>query len=93
VSFEKTRKLRFFQPHDYISVDYATQTGIMVSLRMGKVIEQKLEPTGGEPLKIELESFLNCVRTRSAPAVSGEDGFRALKLAMTINEAIARRSK
>ena len=28
VSFEKTRKLRFFQPHDYISVDYASQTGI-----------------------------------------------------------------
>lgn len=93
VSFEKTRKLRFFQPHDYISVDYATQTGIMVSLRMGKVIERKLEPAGGEPLKVELESFLNCVRTRSAPVVSGEDGFRALKLAMTINEAIARRSK
>ena len=93
VSFEKTRKLRFFQPHDYISVDYATQTGIMVSLRMGKVIERKLEPAGGEPLRIELESFLNCVRTRSVPVVSGEDGFRALKLAMTINEAIARRSK
>ena len=46
VSYEKTRKLRFFQPHDYISVDYATQTGIMVSLRMGRVIERKLEPAG-----------------------------------------------
>ena len=34
VSFEKVRKLRFFQPHDYISVDYASQTGTMVSLRM-----------------------------------------------------------
>jgi predicted dehydrogenase len=93
VSFEKTRKLRFFQPHDYISVDYATQTGVMVSLRMGSVIERKLEPPNGEPLKIELESFLNCVRTRSAPQVSGEDGFRALELAIAINEEIARRSK
>jgi predicted dehydrogenase len=93
VSFEKTRKLRFFQPHDYISVDYATQTGVMVSLRMGRVIERKLEPPNGEPLKIELESFLNCVRTRSAPLVSGEDGFRALELAIAINEEIARRSK
>jgi len=93
VSFEKVRKLRFFQPHDYISVDYATQTGTMVSLRMGRVIEKKLEPPQGEPLKLEIESFLNCVRTRSAPVVSGEDGFRALELAMRINEEIARRSK
>jgi predicted dehydrogenase len=92
VSFEKTRKLRFFQPHDYISVDYATQTGVMVSLRMGRVTERKLEPAGGEPLKIELESFLNTVRTRSVPVVSGEDGFRALQLAIAINEAIGRRS-
>jgi len=93
VSYEKTRKLRFFQPHDYISVDYASQTGIMVSLRMGRVIERKLEPPGGEPLKIELDSFMNCVRTRSAPVVSGEDGLRALELAIRINEAIAERSK
>src|SRR5262249_31048676 len=39
VSFEKIRKLRFFQPHDYISVDYAAQAGTMVSLRMGRVTE------------------------------------------------------
>jgi len=49
VSFEKVRKLRFFQPHDYISVDYANQTGTMVSLRMGGVIERKLEPPQQEP--------------------------------------------
>src|SRR5499427_75909 len=61
VSFEKTRKLRFFQPHDYISVDYAAQTGNMVSLRMGRVTEQKLEPPNEEPLKLELAAFLQCV--------------------------------
>jgi predicted dehydrogenase len=93
VSYEKTRKLRFFQPHDYISVDYASQTGVIVSLRMGRVVERKLEPPNGEPLRIELESFVNAVRTRSAPVVSGEDGFRALELAIRINEEIAVRSK
>jgi predicted dehydrogenase len=93
VSFEKTRKLRFFQPHDYISVDYSTQTGTMVSLRMGRVIEKKLEPPNGEPLKLELESFVKSVEGRSIPVVSGEDGFHALELAMRINEEIARRSK
>src|SRR5262249_16960872 len=91
VSFEKTRKLRFFQPHDYISVDYASQTGTMVSLRMGRVVERKLDPVNQEPLKVELESFIECVRARRAPAVSGEDGLRALELAMGINTAIAAR--
>jgi predicted dehydrogenase len=93
VSFEKVRKLRFFQPSDYISVDYASQTGSMVSLRMGRVTERKLEPPTAEPLKLELEAFVHCVRTRTSPIVGGEDGFRALELAMKINEQIARRSK
>jgi predicted dehydrogenase len=91
VSFEKVRKLRFFQPHDYISVDCASQTGTMVSLRVGGVIERKLEPPHQEPLKVELAAFLECVRTRKPPAVSGEDGLRALELATRINAAIAER--
>jgi predicted dehydrogenase len=91
VSFEKTRKLRLFQPHDYISVDYASQTGTMVSLRMGKVLERKLEPVNQEPLKVELAAFVECVQNRRKPAVSGEDGLRALDLAMRINAAIAER--
>jgi predicted dehydrogenase len=91
VSFEKTRKLRFFQPHDYISVDCATQTGTMVSLRMGRVTERKLEPVNQEPLMAELTAFVECVRNREKPAVTGEDGLRALELGMRINRAIAER--
>jgi predicted dehydrogenase len=91
VSFEKTRKLRFFQPHDYISVDYATQTGTVVSLRMGRVIERKLEPQNQEPLSVEISAFLDCVAKRGTPAVPGEDGLRALELASRINAAIAER--
>jgi predicted dehydrogenase len=93
VSFEKVRKLRFFQPSDYISVDYASQSGTMVSLRMGRVMERKLEPAVTEPLKLELEAFVSCIRQRTMPVVSGEDGLRALELAMKINEQIALRSK
>jgi hypothetical protein len=91
ISFEKTRKLRFFQPHDYVSVDYAAQKGTMVSLRMGRVIERKLEPLREEPLKLELEAFVKSVGTRQSPFVGGEDGFRALELAMRINGVIAER--
>jgi predicted dehydrogenase len=91
VSFEKTRKLRFFQPHDYISVDYAAQTGTMVSLRMGNVTERKLEPPKEEPLKLQLAAFAKCLENRRTPVVGGEDGLRALDLAMRINGAITER--
>jgi predicted dehydrogenase len=91
VSFEKTRKLRFFQPHDYISVDYSSQTGIVVSLRMGQVVERKLEPVNEEPLKLQLQAFADCVQRREKPSVPGEDGLRALQLAVRINAAIAER--
>ncbi len=91
VSFEKVRKLRFFQPHDYISVDYASQKGTMVSLRMGQVSERKLEPEIQEPLKVELRAFMDCVRDRLPVAVSGEEGRRALEVANSINAAIAER--
>jgi predicted dehydrogenase len=91
VSFEKTRKLRFFQPHDYISVDYAAQTGTMVSLRMGNVKERKLDPPKEEPLKLQLAAFAKCVESRRTPLVGGEDGLRALDLAMRINGAITER--
>ncbi len=92
VSFEKMRKLRFFQPHDYISIDYASQKGTMVSLRMGRVIERRLEPPEREPLKLELQSFAEAVAFHRQPVVSGEDGLKALELAISINEEIDRRS-
>jgi predicted dehydrogenase len=93
VSFEKVRKLRFFQPNDYISVDYASQTGTMVSLRMGRVVERKLEPASAEPLRLELESFVDCVRQRRKPEVTGADGLAALELALAIVGEIDKRGK
>jgi predicted dehydrogenase len=91
VSSEKVRKLRFFQPSDYISVDYALQKGSMVSLRMGRVVERKLEPPPAEPLKLELESFVDSVRQRRAPEVTGADGINALELALAIVREIEKR--
>jgi predicted dehydrogenase len=43
----------------------------------------------GEPLQLEIEAFLQAVRERTRPVVSGEDGRAALALALEINEAIA----
>ena len=50
---------------------------------------EKPEVRRGEPLRLEIESFLDCVRTRSTPSVSGEDGRAALALALDITAAIA----
>jgi predicted dehydrogenase len=93
VSFERMRKLRFFQPHDYISIDYDTQQGSMVSLRMGQVIHRKLEPTQNEPLRLELSAFIEAIAQHHLPVVSGEDGQKALELGISINDQIEARSK
>src|SRR4029079_11423213 len=92
VSFERMRKLRFFQPHDYISIDYASQRGTVVSLRMGRVSERKLEPPEQEPLKLAHQAFIESVKTRKPPRVTGEDGVNALELALRINDEIDRKS-
>jgi predicted dehydrogenase len=93
VSFERMRKLRFFQPHDYISIDYDTQQGSMVSLRMGQVIHRKLEPTQNEPLRLELSAFIEAIAQHHPPVVGGEDGLKALELGISINDQIEGRSK
>ena len=112
VSTERVRKLRFFQPHQYLSLDFARQDLLMIDVTgaAGMSPEQMAalasQPTGtqhpsaglslrklpvvpGEPLRLELASFLQAVRERTRPVVSGEDGRRALALALEIDTAIA----
>jgi len=90
VSTDKVRKLRFFQPHDYVSIDYAEQSGYRLSLQGGRIVNQKLEPTSREPLVVELESFVEAVRDRTAPRVDGKAGMRALEVALAVNLEIER---
>ena len=103
VSTERVRKLRFFQPHQYISIDYARQDVIVIDvdpkaapaspgLPPGLVLH-KPEVKTGEPLLLEIESFLESVRTRTSPRVSAQDGGAALALALDINAAIAEHAK
>ena len=161
VSTERVRKLRFFQPHQYLSLDFARQDVLMIdvtaaaSLSPGQIeavfaaaggapgseshtaeeVEahlytlrsgggrsgvgmsdellarsglaapsstaaaeahpsqglslRKVPTEPGEPLRLEIESFLRAVRTRAVPLVSGEQGRAALALALHINRAIA----
>lgn len=88
VSTERVRKLRFFQPHDYLSLDYEAQRGNLLSLDGGQIRRVALEPERDEPLRRQLASFIRTVRERSKPRVSGEDGRRALEVALTVNREI-----
>ncbi len=113
VSTERVRKLRFFQPHQYLSLDFARQDLLMIDVTAAAGMDpaqlaalaamaqgagehpsaglllRKVPVVAGEPLKLEIESFLHAVTTRTRPVVSGEDGRAALALALEINEAIA----
>jgi len=89
ISRERVRKIRFFQPDAYISIDYAEQSveGYRLKRREGQRPEiqgGQLPVTREEPLKREIEDFVGAVRDKRAPLVSGEDGRRALALAQAI---------
>ena len=99
VSTERVRKLRFFQPRQYVSLDYGRQEVLVFTVGedggaegMPSVNPQigitKPPVASEEPLHAELKSFLHAVRERSTPVVPLEDGRRALALALQIVAAI-----
>jgi len=98
VSTERVRKLRFFQPRQYVSLDYSRQEVLVFSVGAGdsagtpsvnpQIKVAKPAIVAEEPLRAELRSFLETVRTRSRPLVSFEDGRRALAVALDIVAAI-----
>jgi predicted dehydrogenase len=85
VSTERVRKMRFFQEHEYISLDFTRQDVLRVRVEPGtpqpEINFEKLSTTFEEPLRAEFRAFLDSVRTRQAPAVDGFAGRRALELA------------
>lgn len=94
VSTERVRKLRMFQPRQYISVDYARQDGAVTEVGENRAISfRPLEAEKAEPLQLELEHFIDAVRTRSRPVVAGEDGCRALQAALAILARIEEHSR
>jgi predicted dehydrogenase len=89
ISKERVRKIRLFQPDAYVSIDYAEQEveGYRLVRRDGerpRIQGGKLPVTREEPLKRELQDFIDAVRGKRQPLVTGEDGLRALTLAQAI---------
>ena len=85
VSTERVRKMRFFQAHEYISLDFTRQDVLRVRVQPGSPMPginfENVPTVAEEPLKAELRAFLGSVRTRKAPVVDGAAGRRALELA------------
>ena len=96
VSTERVRKLRFFQPRQYISIDYSRQDVLVFTVGSDEgtpsanpeIKISKPEITPEEPLHAEIRSFLNSVRTQQKPIVPLEDGRRALAAALGVLEQI-----
>jgi len=85
VSTERVRKFRYFQPSEYVSIDFTRRDALVMNVdREGaspRIGFRKLETVAQEPLRAELEAFVESVRTRRPPLVGGQEGRQALALA------------
>ena len=107
VSTEKVRKLRFFQPRQYVSIDYSRQDVLVFTVAPDAAAKGNAVPgspgspiqvakpavQAQEPLEAELRAFVDAVRRRSRPRVTLEDGRRALALALEIQAAMREHSR
>jgi predicted dehydrogenase len=108
VSTERVRKMRFFQAHEYVSIDFTRQDLLRVRVDQGTaqpggesqalpaINFEKVPTVPEEPLRAELRAFVHAVRTRRPPRVDGAAGRRALELADRVMAGIqehARRVK
>jgi predicted dehydrogenase len=93
VSLEKVRKFRVFAPRTYVSADFSAREAQIYKLESDggapRIAASREAAPDQEPLRLQIESFARAVADRSAPLVSGEDGRRALALALTILERMA----
>jgi predicted dehydrogenase len=109
VSTERVRKLRFFEPRQYVSIDYARKDVLVIGVDEGFSLEKamaageasgfqeglpgltftKPEIVPGEPLRLEILSFLDAVRGRTQPRVTARQGREALGLALEIQRQMA----
>jgi predicted dehydrogenase len=95
ISRDRVRKVRFFQPDAYLSIDYAAQEVERWNLvrpadGQPRIEGGRLDIVREEPLRIELLDFARATMSGGVPRVTGADGRRSLELAQRITDAIAR---
>jgi len=101
VSTERVRKLRLFQPHEYISLDYSRQDAVRFRVKseqstltgLPSIDFAALPVTKDEPLRLELQGFVEAIVTRKPPRVTGVQALAALELAFAILDRIEMHSQ
>ena len=89
VSTEKVRKLRLFQPQQYISIDYAKQSAAVFTVGGPEGIAfDQLPVTPAEPLKLQFDAFLDAVETRRMPKLNGATARKTLEIALAVLDKI-----
>jgi len=92
ISTERVRKLRLFQPGQYLSLDYGRQDLAVFSVTNGQIGFEQAPVTKGEPLKLQLEAFLDSVETRKSVKTSGVAARQSLGVALAIVDRIKEHS-
>lgn len=88
ISDDCMRKIRIFQKDSYISLDYVKQEALIYKKYKQKILRHHLPIEKEEPLKKELEHFVECVREDKTPLISGQEAKEALKVALEITRKI-----
>ena len=95
MSARRERKIRFFQPDAYISVDYEARsiqifrrTPPVRGAQFPTISAEQIDFSEGDPLADEVKAFVESVRSRSTPAVSAEDGLRVMELTERIKQVM-----
>jgi predicted dehydrogenase len=94
IGTEMIRKTRFYQTNSYVVLDYATKFASVTSLNpnashpLAGISINRLEINDIEPLRAEITAFLDCIEKDKTPPVTGDDGRRALSLAVGVLEKI-----
>ena len=88
LSTKKMREIRMFLPDAYVSLDYQNQTGKILRKKLLGIDQKEIPIHKDEPLKLELQSFVDCVRKHGTPLVTGAHAAEALKLAVAICQSI-----
>jgi predicted dehydrogenase len=94
VSTERIRKLRLFQPQEYISLDYGKQHAVRFHVGADRQISfTELPSAKGEPLALQFDAFLSSVETRSEPKLGGVAARRTLEVALAILDKMKEHSQ
>ena len=94
VSTERVRKLRLFQPKQYLSLDYSRQDLVVFSVGENRQIGFEQAPVAkSEPLKLQFDAFLDAVNSRNEPKCSGSAARQTLGIALSILDKIEEHSE